>query len=430
MADLKISQLPSTTGIASGDLLAVVQSSTTKQITKQNLMKGNGAATIKIAASNAVDTSGYEFVCTGTGDPANLQSAINSFGAQGGVLQLSEGDFKLSSNITKPTNVIIRGMGRRATRLFKTAGGYYALSILGTGSTNIDKGGLEKITIEGNAQTGGGLLMQFCQTQFINDISIDGHNDVAADIITSQDSYFHQVTFNTNHSTSRPVISIQGSGSGNQNSNMIWFTQCRVEDFWNGAVNIQQGSGYSGNNNGFYFTQCKFESANVGGNMFVADANTLDLHLKDIFFSATGFKAGYSTPVDAINTQAHNLASYEGIYFNASGGIGNSAINITSANGQTTIDNVLFNGTPVTSAIIFGASGASFNLGGLNTGGGTLISGDASGISTLPFPMKFAGNVGFYNTTPIARQLLATGAGHSVDDIISFLQTIGLVKQS
>ncbi len=36
----------------------------------------------------------------------------------------------------------------------------------------------------------------------------------------------------------------------------------------------------------------------------------------------------------------------------------------------------------------------------------------------------------FWNATPVVQQVLATGAGHSADDIISFLQTLGLCKQS
>lgn len=37
--------------------------------------------------------------------------------------------------------------------------------------------------------------------------------------------------------------------------------------------------------------------------------------------------------------------------------------------------------------------------------------------------------IGFYGVTPVARQVLATGAGHSVDDVIQALQNLGLVSQ-
>lgn len=36
----------------------------------------------------------------------------------------------------------------------------------------------------------------------------------------------------------------------------------------------------------------------------------------------------------------------------------------------------------------------------------------------------------FYNATPIVQPLLATGAGHTVDDVITVLQNLGLVRQS
>jgi hypothetical protein len=51
-------------------------------------------------------------------------------------------------------------------------------------------------------------------------------------------------------------------------------------------------------------------------------------------------------------------------------------------------------------------------------------------------PITWGANSGgallsFYDvTTPIARQVLATGAGASVDDVITALQALGLVKQS
>jgi hypothetical protein len=38
--------------------------------------------------------------------------------------------------------------------------------------------------------------------------------------------------------------------------------------------------------------------------------------------------------------------------------------------------------------------------------------------------------IGFYGATAIARAVLATGAGHTVDDVITALQNLGLVKQS
>lgn len=64
---------------------------------------------------------------------------------------------------------------------------------------------------------------------------------------------------------------------------------------------------------------------------------------------------------------------------------------------------------------VFVSDGINFDLGTTN---GTKI-GNAT-----------AQKLGFYGVTPVARQLLATGAGHTVDDVITFLQTVGLCRQT
>jgi hypothetical protein len=38
--------------------------------------------------------------------------------------------------------------------------------------------------------------------------------------------------------------------------------------------------------------------------------------------------------------------------------------------------------------------------------------------------------LGFYGATPIVKAVLATGASHTVDDIITALQNLGLVRQA
>lgn len=45
-------------------------------------------------------------------------------------------------------------------------------------------------------------------------------------------------------------------------------------------------------------------------------------------------------------------------------------------------------------------------------------------------PSGGVARIAFYGVTPTARQLLATGASHTVDDVITALQNLGLVKQS
>lgn len=43
---------------------------------------------------------------------------------------------------------------------------------------------------------------------------------------------------------------------------------------------------------------------------------------------------------------------------------------------------------------------------------------------------NLTGKLGFHDKTPIVQAILATGGGASVDNVITALQNLGLVKQS
>lgn len=63
--------------------------------------------------------------------------------------------------------------------------------------------------------------------------------------------------------------------------------------------------------------------------------------------------------------------------------------------------------------------------------GGTILTFQAgSGASIATMLQLNNASIGFYGATPVARQLLATGAAHTVDEVITALQNLGLVRQS
>jgi len=61
------------------------------------------------------------------------------------------------------------------------------------------------------------------------------------------------------------------------------------------------------------------------------------------------------------------------------------------------------------------------------TDGATLSVGTTAGAKIAASASE---KLGFFGVTPIAKPLLATGAGHTVDDVITVLQNLGLVRQS
>lgn len=83
-----------------------------------------------------------------------------------------------------------------------------------------------------------------------------------------------------------------------------------------------------------------------------------------------------------------------------------------------------------TASLIGGAAAGSGN----NNGGSVIITGGEPSASGTRGSIFIGNNsadlLGFYAVTPVTRQVLATGSGATVDNVISFLQTIGLCKQS
>lgn len=68
----------------------------------------------------------------------------------------------------------------------------------------------------------------------------------------------------------------------------------------------------------------------------------------------------------------------------------------------------------------------------ISGGGLTLVDGNdiTIGTSTGSKIGQSGSKLAFYGSTPIVRAVLATGASHTVDDVITALQNLGLVKQS
>lgn len=345
--------------------------------------KGDGANDDTTAIQNAISTS-----LTMTNGTA--------------MVDLGPGTFKITATLngTSATGtaggkgVILRGSGHGATKIFKNSSFGPAISFNGNGGpsgNNTQFGGLIDITIDGNATTGGLLQTNSAQQMFFRGCSFIGSNDVAWDFNTMQDSYFSQCTFNNCGSTTAPVINIYGSASGT--SNMLWFSQIRVETFYNGALWIKRGTGATGGgNNGFFFSQCKFENyPTVAGDFCVFDSYTQQLVMDQIFFSAGNYNTGYSTPFNAITfgsasaSPGFNQATFTNIFMNTgpTAKIGNSVININDSagamSGTITIDNVFMDATPNTAIVnCNGATNLKFNI-GLIGGTTPIFGGDGSG---------------------------------------------------
>ncbi len=102
----------------------------------------------------------------------------------------------------------------------------------------------------------------------------------------------------------------------------------------------------------------------------------------------------------------------------------------------TVTGDLTYTGTPTFTANIAqtGTGTVSFGTGGM-AANGTITMADAKDIVLNATTGTKIGTgttqkLAFWNATPVAQQVLATGAGKTADNIITLLQTLGLCKQS
>lgn len=345
-----------------------------------------GKMVITIAAHNTTDGANRaDYVCESDFADEVINAAIATLPAAGGEIRFLEGQYNCRDSIVLPNHTMLKGSGRNNTKIFKVVDGFPLLKYEGSSSAEANyarNSAIVDLTFEGNAKTGALLHCYYAQTLFVARCSFDGSASRAFDFVQLQDSYFLQVTANTNTSTTERVMKIAGGPGGS--SNMLFFTQCRIEDYRLGAIEMEQGSGYSGNCNGFFFSQCKFETTQTRGDVIVMDDHYLEVHFNQIFGHMGSFASGFSTPSYFINSDAKGLVSFQDVMVNVVSGVCAGVLNLTVLNGTCKIDNILCDGTPTVGVVNFdGSSGGKFSIGNLATGGGTLITGHATGITTV-----------------------------------------------
>jgi hypothetical protein len=169
--------------------------------------------------------------------------------------------------------------------------------------------GLRDISLKGGAADNTLLRLYYVDNFRARNILFHDSTGKMIDAVECWDTSFTQcqwVTGGGAGGSTKPMIHIRNSaatsgfGFGTDNSNMIWFNQCRWEDFKAGAVWIERGLGGTSNPNGFFFSQCKFETHTVGGKVVYFDDYTMHVSMSQIEFFVGAFAAGYSTPVSVI----------------------------------------------------------------------------------------------------------------------------------
>lgn len=141
-----------------------------------NIGSGSGGgepyATVTVAASDALNTSGADYICDGTNDHTTINNAIASLPSGGGRVVLTEGTFTLGGAITDQTlsNVKITGQGRATNILMEVGVQANIIDLVG-----VDNWEIAHMTLDGQAenQSDGGNMESQCGIHADN---VTGHN--------------------------------------------------------------------------------------------------------------------------------------------------------------------------------------------------------------------------------------------------------------
>lgn len=431
-----------------------------------NIIKNNtetvqttqSAATITVKAFNAKDPFNADYQCDGTADDVQILAAIAALPASGGKVVLSEGKFTISAAIVISSSYIsIEGQGA-ATQIYvaNSANLLAAISITGTGTVQY---GVKKLRIEGNSanqSNGNGINVN---TPWQNATNKFDPNGVFEDIF---------------------INDVKNNGfavTSSSDTRVMHLKRVRVRGALGNAFYMPAPSCTD-----YIFDDCIAETAALNG-FYVGGLNGHFINCKAFYCGSTagsnhGFNIlGYNNYFENCEAQDNYQSGFYGdgtlgdaTYFNqyctfvnCIGDSNNQAANATYGCGLQAVSckgwqiiggiymtrpypdftqrvGVSLSGTSTLCRVV-GIEGES-NSSALysDTSSGTNYPLHIPGIDsilsdglTIKGNANIAGsgkNLGFYGVTAIARAVLATGAAHTVDDVITALQNLGLVKQS
>ena len=304
MADTKISALTADTSPTSDDVTVTVDitSGTNKKVTLANaITKAHGlsdgpvrvssgvmstaiagsprTATKTVCAYNAVDHVNCDYICDGTGDQVEIQSAIDAVTTLGGTVKLSDGTFTVGAAINMKSNVNLEGQGR-GTKVTRAANNY---SILVASQTTVFPE-ISHILFDGLTKN---VIMFNFNTNDLTDSKIHDCWFINGGYILSGGTNVYRINFYNNYveygdSGAGDYIAIETTGDASIKNNFFkqigagnveaWRVTYAVESRMN--VDLIGNRVYSlGDTWNFIFTNG--ETVNIVGNHFFGGRNGL-----------------------------------------------------------------------------------------------------------------------------------------------------------
>lgn len=478
MADSTINDFSQSKSIPSAtDVLPIVDNQvtppTTKKITFNNLMKSTFPFSVIVAASNApaIKKAMADYVCTGVNDDVIINQAIQAVvAAGGGKIQLTRGTFIVSNPVLlNAWDLWLEGEGTGT--VIQQDKNINISTIISINGTNIAQIKVSNLHIEGNKtnnQYGNGITMQTPGAS---------NSWVALENVVVYNCPNNGVTWNANSGSSSyylnniHVSGCNGNGFYSQFNNGVALTDsvfincisdtnalngfylATLDTHFYGCKAYFNGSA-GGSNHGFYlagynnyFHGCQAQD-NYGCGFFLNNDGDSTYGTQNNVFDGCDADSNYN-PSNSRGASSSNSPTGYGWYINNTTGT-------QLVNCQSYVRPYPFSWGQDIGVWLLGTTNGTYVIGLCGSGNTSSLYSDTSSGSNFPFMVQgvtnvlngnlssafditntgnatIAGsgkNLGFYGVSAVARQTLATGASHTVDDVITALQNLGLVKQS
>jgi len=102
-----------------------------------------------------------------------------------------------------------------------------------------------------------------------------------------------------------------GASSGGDNTNAVYFVNCRWESFRDGALWLVKAGPASASQ--IHLINCKMETAFVRGPFLSLSPDARNVVVQNLYLCGTAFDPGVSTPVDLVNFAPHAQAKLENV---------------------------------------------------------------------------------------------------------------------
>ncbi len=280
---------------------------------------------------------------------ARVQALIAQ--AAGGEVRLPGGTFAVRADALKlPSNTTISGAGR-GTVLLRIGDGVL-LDIRGR-DTEHRVGGciVRDITLDGNSGRGPLARLWHASDILFDNVWSRNNDDVALDGVELWDSRLVNCTWDWCSGKGRdaPAVLLRnaatasGQGWSEDNTNAVYFVNCRWESFHDGALWLQPGRGHATLSQVF-LVNCKMETAYVRGPFLSLHPTVQNVRVDNLYIAADRMDPAADAPPDLIEFAARGQCSLNGVAVWLGGATARSCVRARVSHPSNRIEDVWVDG--------------------------------------------------------------------------------------